>query len=532
MKIVINRRHSIERMKINTDMKKYVYFLVFCFAYLQCTPGMVTSERPNIILILADDMGFGDVHYYNSESLIPTPNIDRLATEGLSFMNAHSADALCTGSRYAILTGRYAWRTRLKNGGLRPWSEPLIDPDRLTLPEMLKEKGYSTAAIGKWHLGWNWPTKDSKTAKETNGVNVDYSQTISGGPTDRGFDYYFGDDVPNFPPYTFIKNDKITVIPTQKKPDSLFGLDGMMAPGWKLDQILPTLTEKVLEYLNEKIEEEDPYFLYFSLTAPHAPIAPTDQFKGTSQAGLYGDFVHQVDWVVGQICEILEKKNADNTIVIFTSDNGSPGNDGENYRGEWAGVEKYGHKPNGNLRGYKAELWEGGHRIPFIVRWPGVVQSGSWKGDLICQIDLMRMIANVIGYHLPENAGEDSYNMLPALRQQNDIAIRDALVHHSNKGSFAITKGNWKLILTNNSGGWISEYLNPEGFGIKTPGQLYDIKNDLTEKNNLYDLHPEIVNELKSVLIKIIEDGRSTEGLIQQNDSIDFNWEQIKILYQ
>jgi len=513
-----------------------IYFLRITlyslFFLVGCSNERKEQIKPNIIIIYADDMGYGDAQCYNSKSLIPTPNIDKLASEGVRFTDAHSASAVCTPSRYSLLTGRYCWRTSLKKHVLWPWEKPLIKKERLTLPEMLKEKEYQTGAIGKWHLGWNWPVLDSLSAKKVNGNNVDYSKPVTGGPIEHGFDVYFGDDVPNFPPYTFIENDKVTIKPTVIKPDSLFGDKGLMADGWKLEDVMPTLTKKAVNYIHEKSFSEKPFFLYFPLTAPHTPIAPTEQFKGKSKAGLYGDYVCEVDWVVGQIIKALERNNiAENTIVIFTSDNGSPGRDGTNYSGKGGSVKDYGHLPNSNLRGYKGDIWEAGHRVPFIVRWPDKVKNGVTNDELICQVDIMRTMANILRYKLPENAGEDSYTILPALLQENVQPIREALVHHSWNGSFAIRKGKWKLILTERSGGFGNN--NHEGQnGSAPPGQLYNIENDIKEQNNLYNQYPGIVEELKLLLGKYIREGRSTPGIIQQNDSIDFEWEQTKFISQ
>ncbi len=507
-----------------------IFSIIFTASILASCKMRVVSQKPNIVLIYADDLGYGDISCYNENSKIPTPNIDKMANEGMLFTDAHSADALCSPSRYALLTGRYCWRTRVKHGALPAWAAPLINKSRLTLPEMLREKGYQTAAIGKWHLGWNYTTKDTLTAMQANGYNVDYTQAIKGGPTEHGFDYYFGVDVPNYPPYTFIENDRVVAIPTVMKPDSIFGSkDGMMAEGWSLEKILPKLAEKAVDFIKDKSSDKKPFFLYFPLTAPHTPIAPTDQFKEKSEAGRYGDFVNEVAWVVGEVLNALENNNvAKNTIVIFSSDNGSVGVDGTNDCGDWGSIKKYGHLTNGNLRGYKAELWEGGHRVPFIVRWPGKVNEGETSNELICQVDMLKTIAEITGYELPENAGEDSYNILPAFMQKNDHTIREALVHHAGNGSLAIRKGNWKLILTNRSGGWVSEYLNPNGFGITTPWQLYNIENDIEEKNNVYEEHPEIVKDLKSLLTKYVTEGRSTPGLVQKSHSIDFELRQIE----
>ena len=498
-------------------MKMYIFGinLFSLLFFVECSIERKEQTNPNIIIIYADDMGYGDAQCYNSKSLIPTPNIDQLASEGALFTDAHSTSSVCTPSRYSLLTGRYCWRTSLTKHVLWPWEKPLIKKERLTLPEMLREKGYQTGAIGKWHLGWNWPTHDSLAAKIENGNNVDYSMSITGGPIEHGFDYYFGDDVPNFPPYTFIENDKVTVKPTIVKPDSLFGDNGKMADGWKLEAVMPIIAKKAISYINEKSLSEKPFFLYFPLTAPHTPIAPAEQFKGKSKAGLYGDYVCEVDWVVGQIIKALEKNDiAENTIVIFTSDNGSPGKDGTNWSGEIGSVKAYGHLPNGSLRGYKGDIWEAGHRIPFIVRWPEKVKNGMSSDELICQVDIMRTIASIIGYQLPENAGEDSYNILPALIQENNKPIRETLVHHSWNGSFAIRKGKWKLILTEKSGGF-GDKNHEDEIGSAPPGQLYNIENDIEEQNNLYKQYPEIVEGLQLLLGKYIREGRSTPGTMQ-----------------
>ena len=292
------------------------------------------KQAPNIVIILADDLGYGDPTCYNPDSKIPTPNIDKLASEGLQFTDAHSASAVCTPTRYSILTGRYCWRTRLKKSVLWAWDEPLINKNRLTLPEMLKEKGYQTAAIGKWHLGWEWPTSDTLDVKKQNGENIDYKLAIKGGPLAHGFDYYFGDDVPNFPPYTFIENEKVVEIPTIDKPNHLFGSKGKMTKNWKLEDVMPTITQKSVDYIDEASKQAEPFFLYFALTAPHTPIAPLTKFKGKSKAGPYGDFVYEVDWCVGQVMNALKENGVDeNTLVIFTSDNGSPARNDKNWSG-------------------------------------------------------------------------------------------------------------------------------------------------------------------------------------------------------
>jgi len=485
-------------------IKFVILFWVVTILFLAGCSLPKISSRPNIVIILADDMGIGDPGCYNKDSKVETPNIDKLANEGMKFTDAHSASAVCTPTRYSLLTGRYSWRTRLKRGVLWSWDKPLIEDDRLTLPEMLRQNGYTTALIGKWHLGWNWPVTDSVLPTKNNGVSVDYSKPITGGPVDHGFDYYFGDDVPNFPPYTFIENRMVTVVPVADKPDSLFGREGKMAPGWRLENVMPEITRRSVRYIADASKEKTkPFFLFFSLTAPHTPIAPEDRFKGQSRAGAYGDYVHEVDFVVGEIMKALKQNGIeDNTLLIFTSDNGSPARNGK----EWSGpigsvVKEYGHHPNGNYRGFKGDAWEGGHREPFIVKWPGVVKAGSVSNALITSMDIMPTVADILNVDIPAGNAEDAAGFADVLTGRSDKA-REYLVNHSLKGVFAIRKGRWKLILSDRSGGF-SDIVNPKGFGIETPGQLYDFKKDPGETNNLWNEYPEIVKELKDRLDQI-----------------------------
>lgn len=487
-------------------MKKIIIsiFLISLFISAQSTEIKPTkNKQPNIVIILADDLGYGDPSCYNPNSKIPTPNIDKLVSEGLQFTDAHSASAVCTPTRYSILTGRYCWRTRLKKSVLWAWDKPLIKDERLTLPEMLKQKGYQTAAIGKWHLGWEWPTIDSLSAKEMKGKNVDYNKPITGGPLEHGFDYYYGDDVPNFPPYTFIENTKVVKVPLVDKPKSLFGTSGKMAEGWKLENVVPEITKKSVEYINSASKNMKPFFLYFALTAPHTPIAPLTQFEGKSKAGKYGDFVYEVDWTVGEIMKALKENGIDeNTLVIFTSDNGSPARNGKNWSGPTGSViTDYGHNPSGNLRGMKADIWEGGHRIPFIMKWNNKIKAGQTTDALVSSMDLMPTIASIIGFDLPHDSAEDGINIISVING-DDKKGRNILVNHSHSGVFALRKGDWKLILSDRSGGF-SDGNNKNGYGIKTLGQLYNLAKDPSEKDNLYAKHPEIVEELQIELSKI-----------------------------
>lgn len=483
------------------------YCIMFSFSIL------VFGQTPNIIIILADDMGYGDATCYNKASKIPTDHIDQLASEGMRFTDAHSPSSVCTPTRYGLLTGRYAWRTKLKKSVLWPWDPPLIEEDRLTLPQMLKEKGYKTACIGKWHLGWNWKDQNGEIV-HTNvynasynrekryeiGKKVDFHQNIEGGPLAYGFDYYFGDDVPNFPPYTFIENDRITQYPYAQKPSEMFGHEGPAVAGWDLSLVMPKLTQRAVQYIDDygTSQQEAPFFLYLPLTAPHTPIAPSPHFIGTSQAGWYGDYVMEVDWTVGQLLTALKRNQLDeNTLVIFTSDNGSPQRNGENMNGPTASVKTYGHDPSYPWRGMKSDIWEGGHRVPFIAKWHENIPTNTVSAEPIILVDLMKTIARILNYELPTNAGEDSYDILDVFKgKAPQKPIRDHLIHHSGGGIFAIRVGEWKLILGRSSGG----FTRYEPAADAPEGQLYNLFDDPHEENNLYHAYPEKVAALKKRL--------------------------------
>ncbi len=475
----------------------------------EAAPG----DRPNVIFILADDMGYGDLNCQNPSSKIPTPNLDRLAGQGIRFTDAHSTSAVCSPSRYSILTGRYCWRTRLKFHVLRPWDPPLIEQDRLTVPALFKKHGYNTACIGKWHLGMDWPTVDRGRPRPTfRPINVDYSQPIKNGPLDRGFDYYFGVDVPNYPPYCYIENDHTLGIPTKIKPLSMFGDPGPMLPGWDLTKIMPNLVKKAVDYIDQSAQSNNPFFLYLPLTAPHTPIAPADEFKGKTGIGPYGDFVYQVDDAVGRVLKALDRNNlTENTLIIFTSDNGSPGRDGSgNMTGPIGSVEDLGHDPSGELRGRKGDCWDGGHRTPFIARWPGRIQVGSTCDQTVSQADFLATVASILGDILPKSAGEDSYDISSALFHGNDApTIREATVHHSGFGMFAIRQGSWKLIQGRGSGSYFSHPAYFKPFPGQAKGQLYDIEEDFSETRNLYKARPDIVSSLSGLLDKYIGEDRS-----------------------
>ncbi len=448
-----------------------------------------TPAKPNIVLILADDFGWGDAQPYWSESLIPTPNLNRLAEGGMRFTDAHSPSSVCTPTRYGIMTGRYAWRTRLKNGVIWQWEPPLISPEELTLPEMLKEEGYRTAMFGKWHLGWRWPTLDGEAPKWSKAeTNIDFGGRIAGGPIDSGFDHYFGDGVPNFSPYAWMKNDRMMTTNFRPKPNRLFGHMGPFTPGWRLDEVMPRITLEATQWVERREANDQPFFLYFPLTAPHTPISPHADFKGLSKAGDYGDFVAEVDWSVGEIMKALKKAGkAENTLFIFTSDNGSVSR--VSSRGAPRSVLKqFGHNSSGPWRGQKSDAHEGGHRVPFIVRWPGVVEPGASSEGLMGHQDIYATITEVLGRQQGSH-GPDSRSQLQHWVNPDRSSPRGIQVHHGGNGMFAIRSGDWKLIDGRGSGGFTQPGRIQPKPGEPT-GQLYNLKVDPAETTNLWFEEP------------------------------------------
>jgi len=467
---------------------------------------------PNIVYILADDLGYGDVSCQNPRSKISTPNLDRFAAEGVRFTDAHDPTAVCTPTRYGILTGRYCWRSSLKRGVLGGFSPPLIEPSRLTVPEMLRRCGYATACIGKWHLGIAWPRKNPPGSGDPDtGNGIDFSLPILGGPRARGFDYFFGLSASlDMPPYVFIENDRTVALPTAQQEKQGFVRNGPKDPRFKFENVLRTLTEKTVQTVVEHVRKNSnrPFFLYVALNAPHTPVVPRPEFHGKSLAGDYGDFVVEVDWAVGEILQALGKqKLADRTLVFFTSDNGPE-------RIAYERARQYRHYSMGELRGVKRDAWEGGHRVPFMARWPGRIRPGSISNEIVCQTDLMATLAAVSGMKLPDDAGEDSYNILPALLGLPlNEPIREATVFHSASGKFAIRQGNWVLIDAPSG----DDNQEPDWFKLERdyrphdqPVELYDLRSDIGERRNLYSRHPEIAGKLKALLEKYKSEGRST----------------------
>lgn len=489
-------------------------FLLFIASFLLVLPSCKKVEEkekhPNIIYILADDLGYGDISCYNDSSKIITPNVDKLAQEGMMFTDAHSGSAVCTPTRYGILTGRYAWRTRLKNGVLWGHDTHLIKNTKTTVASFLKKHDYQTACIGKWHLGLDF-AKDSLD-------RYDYLKPVLNGPNSLGFDYSF--IIPaslDIPPYLYIENGSTTATSIDTVAGTsgkMFWRKGLCGNDFKHIEVLPTLNEKAHEMISKYAKSENPFFLYFPLPAPHTPILPTEEFHGKSNTNEYGDFVLMVDDVLSQIEQSLKENGIEeNTIIIFTSDNGcSPMADFEE-------LSKLGHNPNYVYRGHKADIYEGGHRVPFIVKWPKKIKKGMQSNNIICTTDLLATCAAILGDSLKHNEGEDSYNNLALWTEENPITTqRELVVHHSVDGYFSLRKGKWKLEFCPGSGGW--SYPRPavaKKLGLY-PVQLYDLEKDIHEDHNVAELHPEIVADLTAIMQRYIDEGRSTPGVPQKNE--------------
>lgn len=490
-------------------------------AFVILHSSIAAEQRPNIVIILADDLGYGDMQANNLErGKIPTPNMNRLAAEGMRFTDGHSSSGCCSPSRYTLLTGRYHWRTTLQSGIVGLWGKPLITPGRLTIGKLAQQHGYHTACIGKWHLGSDWPILDEQkvhftgfggkaggggqvtttlTDAHRETWKVVFSQRIPGGPTERGFDEYFGTDVPNWPPYCFIENDRTVGIPSELLPASKLvknqaSLQGPALPDWQLEGILPALATRAEKFIQTQSVAKKPFLLYLPLTSPHTPLAVNAEWKGKSGLSSdYADLVMETDAVLGRVLAALKAGGVENdTFVLFTSDNGCA---------SYIGVkemEKQGHYPSGPLRDYKTSVYEGGHRVPFVVKWPGVVKAGSVCKQLVLQADTMATLAEILDVKLPDTAGEDSFSFMPLLKGE-DRAIRPNAVNTACGGTPSFREGPWKYIA----------HAVPE---------LYNLDEDLGETMNVAPLHPERVKAMQAAFEKLIRAGRSTPGAPQKND--------------
>ncbi len=482
-----------------------------------------SGQRLNVLVLYADDMGFGDLGVQNSESKIPTPHLDRLAQEGMRFTDGHSSSGICTPSRYALLTGRHHWRDF--HGIVGAFGKSVFQADQLTMPEMLKQHGYVTAAIGKWHLGWDWDAIKKPDAKMTgNGRkrsygpgDFDWSRPIPDGPLAHGFDTYFGDTVINFPPYCWIENDRVVSAPDVMMDTAIWKpikegnwecRPGPMVSGWDPYQNIPTITAKGVEFLKSRRGQEDPFFLYFAFPSPHAPIIPNDEFDGRSEAGPYGDFVCETDDACGRLLRALEESGqAENTVVIFTADNGP---------------EKYAYKRSAEFdhwsakpfRGLKRDIYEGGHHVPFVIKWPGVTAPGSVSDAIVSQVDLMATLAEMLQFELPEGQAKDSFSLMAVLKEQTET-VRSALVHNTRQGEYAIRDGKWLLVAAKDgyvsarNKDWETKYNYPAD--DKQPVELYDLSIDIGQRDNVAAKHPERIGIMYTLLKQIQTSGYAAE---------------------
>lgn len=493
---------------------KFSAVLPLCCAMLcslmLISPAQAQQGQPNIVFILADDLGYGDVQPLNPQSKIATPNFNRLAKEGMTFTDAHSPSAVCTPTRYATLTGRYCWRSSLKRGVLNGYGRPLIEADRPTVASHLQTAGYRTACVGKWHLGLGFVKK---------GDAYDWSAPLTYSPVDAGFEYSYV--IPaslDFPPYVYIDGHRITEVPDRTQPAQKFPAflrKGELGADFSIVDSLDHLTDKATTYIKQQQDAEQPFFLYFPLTAPHKPVMPHPRFEGKSGLGPYGDFVMQVDSVVGRVLDALDESDlANETVVMVTSDNGS-----YMYRETDAGQPAHvkdpsqqayyqgDHTANGPWRGTKADIWEGGHRVPFFARWPGKIAAGSTCDQPICHVDLFATAGTLAKKSLPSAtvAAPDSFSLTPLFMGQNAKFKRAAVINHSAAGMFAVRSGPWKLVVGNGSGG----REKPSGRAFTPPWELYNLEADPTEEKNVYHDHPQVAAELLQQLMLMFANERS-----------------------
>lgn len=516
------------------NCKRLLLITILCCFTISCTKHKKTeAQKPNIIFVLADDLGYGDISSYNENGKIKTPHLDQLANEGMKFTDAHTSSSVCTPTRYGIITGRYNWRSRLKSGVLTGTSKALIANSRTTVAAMLQKQGYHTAFIGKWHLGWDWALKhkDSTLGSGWNAndfENIDFSRPIKNGPKDLGFAYSYGHAGSlDMAPYVYVENGMPTVVPDSVTVDTgkyTWWREGPTSKDFVHEDVTPNFFRKSFKYISEKAKADNPFFLYLALPSPHTPILPTKDWLGKSNINPYADFMMMVDDYMGQLTKTIKEAGIeDNTIIVFTSDNGcSP-------QADYNILKEKGHNPSYIYRGHKADIFEGGHRVPFIVKWPKNIKKGSTSNQTICTTDFMATCAEISGYNLADNEAEDSYSLVPLFNQEEvNKPFREATVHHSINGSFAIRKGDWKLIMCAGSGGW--SFPRPDNkttIDTLPKYQLYNLKEDPSETTNVIAANREKFEELKMLLVKYITEGRSTLGAPQQNDAIEHEWKQI-----
>lgn len=512
-------------------MYKIIIASLFCLFVSHATiVHCQVPEKPNVVIILADDMGFGDVSYCNPAARTHTPNIDELARQGISFTDAHTAGALCIPSRYGLLTGRYFFRVpsqRIFWG----YGAPLIEEGRETIGSMMQKAGYTTACIGKWHLGLQWPLKDPTkpqiTDRTLGPTNTDFSGTIGRGPTTLGFDYSFIMPASlDMPPYVFVKNDRVVdpvirqvnEIYPKRKPGTKMVWDqkyagdddiywgrgvwwrnGDISASFRVEKCLDDLVNEGISFIEQQANEnpDKPFMLYLPLTGPHTPWVPGEEFKGSSALGTYGDFIAHIDDVVHRVVNTLKLLNIEeNTLLIFTSDNG----------GHWSEEDKltYAHQSNYGARGQKGDIWDGGHHVPFFVKWPAMIKDPVTCHQTIGLIDIISTLSELTGQQIRDNNAEDSYSFLPILNGNIEEAGRDQIVYLSARGKLSIKAGEWKYIEGLGSGGFTAPAVLEPVEGGPT-GQLYNLKQDPLEQNNLYLEKPEIVRQLSELLNNIVD---------------------------
>ena len=489
------------------------------------TLGLVTivsslargESMPNVIFVLADDLGIGDVSPTNPNCKIQTPNLQMMADEGITFFDAHSPSAVCTPTRYGVLTGRYNWRSTLAKGVLSGTSDHLIPAERPTVAHLLRKSGYHTQMIGKWHLGWDWAKSSSDQWK-----NIDFSKPVKNGPDINGFEgYYAHCGSLDMPPYVWVDTGRSTAIPVREegvtRQQDPYGWyrKGPIGPDFNIPDVLPHLFDKAVSHVESRTKDAKagkPFFLYLALPAPHTPIVPVPPFKDASGLNPYADFVMQVDHHMGQLLSALKEAGIDdNTLVFFTSDNGcSP-------QANFDVLKEHGHDPSGGFRGHKADIYEGGHRVPFIVRWPNGIKGGQQTNAVACLTDLYATLRDITGQPVEDLGGEDSFSLSPAFNGEATTA-RTTLVSHSIGGSFSIRQGEWKLCISAGSGGWSTPREAEAKKQGLPPMQLFNLKEDRAENHNLVDENPGKVNELLNQLAREVEQGRCTPGNKVAND--------------
>jgi arylsulfatase A len=493
-------------------MIKHLLILSFLVSFLYGN----NPAHPNVIFVLADDLGIGDISPTNPECKIKTPHLQKMADEGITFMDAHSSSAVCTPTRYGVLTGRYNWRSRLARGVLSGTSNHLIPAERATVGHLLQKAGYHTQMIGKWHLGWDWAKADTSQKKWK---DIDFTKPVKNGPDINGFSNYYGHcGSLDMPPYVWVDTGEITAQPNREegvdRNEDPYGWyrEGPIGADFKIDEVLPHLFEKSVAYVKERAKKKKPFFLYLPLPAPHTPIVPVPPYKDASKMNPYADFMMQVDGHMGALFAAIKEAGVDeNTLVFFTSDNGCSN------QANFEKLAEFGHDPSAGYRGHKADIYEGGHRVPMIVRWPKGIKAGQKTNTLACLTDLYDTMRNITGQKKIDQGGEDSFSLVPAFKGKSKTT-RSTLISHSISGHFSIRQGDWKLCLSAGSGGWSA----PKEMEAKKQGlpliQLFNLKQDKGERNNLQAKNNAKVQELIEVLDKEVRNGRSSSGEKVPND--------------